>query len=56
MRYLLLSLIVLTGCSANQTIHPIKQTSLTDDINTSIINDFHNGDTTNISPKIYLLK
>ena len=56
MKYLLILLIVLTGCSTSKTIHPVKTTSLKDDINESIINDFYDGDTTGVSSKIYLLK
>ena len=54
MKYLLslsLLLIILTGCSSN---HPT--TTLTQDINESIIDGFYDGDTTGISPQIYLLR
>lgn len=56
MKYLLILLIVLTGCSTNKTIYPVKTTSLKDDVNESIINDFYDGDTTGVSSKVYLLK
>jgi hypothetical protein len=56
MKYLLLLLIIITGCSTNKPIHSVKITSLTDDINISIINDFYDGDTTNVTSKIYLVK
>lgn len=55
MKYLLI-LLLLTSCSASQSIHLVKTKSFTKDINESIINDFYGSDTTGLSSKIYLLK
>ena len=55
MKYLLILLITLTGCSVSQTIHPVKTISMTEDVNQSIIDGFYDGDTTGITSKIYLL-
>lgn len=56
MKYLLLLLILLTGCYSSKTINSVKTTSLKDDINESIIKDFYDGDTTGVSSEVYLLK
>jgi len=57
MKYLLLSLIILTGCSTSKTINKDKSTSsLKDDINESIVKGFYDGDTTGLSSDVYLLK
>lgn len=56
MKILLLILsTTLYSCTSTTIIYPINKSSLTDDINESIINDFYNGDTTNLSSTIYLL-
>lgn len=56
MKYILISLIILTGCSTSKTSYTEKKYSLTEDVNMSIVNDFYDGDTTKVSSQVYLLK
>jgi hypothetical protein len=54
MKFILpLCIALITACSSKSTIS--LDSSFTNDINKSIIEDFYNGDTTNISNNIYLL-
>jgi hypothetical protein len=56
--YLLLITILISGCSTTkQVLIPFEyNVSLTDEINSSIIDGFNNGDTINIPKNIYLLR
>ena len=56
MKYILILLIILTGCSTSKTSYTEKKSSLTEDVNMSIVNDFYDGDTTKVSSQVYLLK
>ena len=59
LKYLLILVtILITSCSSTkQSISTYnKDFSLKDEINQSIIDGFYNGDTTDISKNIYLLK